>query len=76
MRKGFNAPQGSHRLFDLVRTKNDEYLPAFYKVMSNTLVCETLDIAKDLRFGKKLVFRYVTLDGKLIEMQGTMSGGG
>jgi len=44
--------------------------------MTNTLVCDNIEIAKDLRFNQKLINRYVTLDGKLVEANGLMSGGG
>ena len=44
--------------------------------MTNTLVCDNIELAKDLRFNQKLINRYVTLDGKLVEANGLMSGGG
>ncbi len=43
--------------------------------MRDTLVCETLDIGSIIAYGTPRR-RVVTLRGDLIEMSGTMSGGG
>eukprot|EP01022_Parablepharisma_sp_SALTPOND_P001113 TRINITY_DN1055_c0_g5_i1.p1 TRINITY_DN1055_c0_g5~~TRINITY_DN1055_c0_g5_i1.p1 ORF type:complete len:878 (+),score=153.99 TRINITY_DN1055_c0_g5_i1:5959-8592(+) len=63
------------RLIDLVRPRKEEYKAAFYSVLGNTLVVESLDNAMKLNYGKKR-FRVVTLKGDVIEISGTMSGGG
>lgn len=49
---------------------------AFFKIIQNTLVCDSIDIAKDIRFRQNKNFRIVTLDGKMVEQSGVMSGGG
>lgn len=49
---------------------------AFYKIIHNTLVCDNIEIAKDIRFKQNKYFRIVTLDGKMVENTGVMSGGG
>ena len=41
----------------------------------DTLVCQNLEIATKIGYGQRR-YRVVTLDGKMIEMSGTMSGGG
>ncbi|KAF2129927.1 condensin subunit Cut3 [Dothidotthia symphoricarpi CBS 119687] len=69
------TPEGVPRLFDLVKPKQDSLKPAFFHVLQNTLVAENLDQAERIAYGAKR-WRVVTLDGKLIDTAGTMSGGG
>jgi structural maintenance of chromosome 4 len=69
------TPENVPRLFDLVKPKSDKLKPAFFQVMTNTLVAENLDQAERIAYGAKR-WRVVTLDGKLIDTAGTMSGGG
>ncbi|KAF1946674.1 condensin subunit Cut3 [Clathrospora elynae] len=69
------TPENVPRLFDLVKPKHDKLRPAFYQVMTNTLVAEDLDQAERIAYGATR-WRVVTLDGKLIDTAGTMSGGG
>lgn len=69
------TPENVPRLFDLVKPKHDKLKPAFFQVMTNTLVAENLDQAERIAYGVKR-WRVVTLDGKLIDTAGTMSGGG
>lgn len=69
------TPENVPRLFDLVKPKHDKLRPAFFQVMTNTLVAEDLDQAERIAYGAKR-WRVVTLDGKLIDTAGTMSGGG
>ncbi|KAF1837975.1 condensin subunit Cut3 [Decorospora gaudefroyi] len=69
------TPENVPRLFDLVKPKHDKLKPAFFQVMTNTLVAENLDQAERIAYGAKR-WRVVTLDGKLIDTAGTMSGGG
>lgn len=77
IKSSFTAPQNSQRLFDLVRPKDDIYLPAFYYALNDTLVTKNLDLATKIAFGEKdRRFRVVTLEGQLIDISGTMSGGG
>ncbi|CAI2171751.1 15598_t:CDS:2 [Funneliformis geosporum] len=68
------TPENVPRLFDLVKPKDDKFIPAFYSVLQNTLVAENLQQAKRIAFGK-IRWRVVTLNGELIDKSGTMSGG-
>ncbi|KAK5133033.1 hypothetical protein LTR08_008238 [Meristemomyces frigidus] len=70
-----NTPENVPRLFDLVKSKHDRFLPAFYSVLQNTLVASDLEQANRIAYGAKR-WRVVTLDGQLIDKSGTMSGGG
>ncbi|KAK4694091.1 structural maintenance of chromosome 4, partial [Lecanoromycetidae sp. Uapishka_2] len=70
-----DTPEGVPRLFDLVKTKNQIFSPAFYSVLQNTLVAKDLDQANRIAYGARR-WRVVTLDGQLIDVSGTMSGGG
>ena len=69
------TPEGVPRLFDLVKTKNEAYRPAFFSVLQNTLVAKDLEQANRIAYGSRR-WRVVTLDGQLIDVSGTMSGGG
>lgn len=75
MKKPFEAPPGSERLFDLIKIKNSAFKIAFYFALRDTLVCNDIDTATDIAFGKTR-YRVVTLGGNLIDISGTMSGGG
>lgn len=35
----FKAPPNSQRLFDLLKIKNEKYIPIFYYALRDTLVC-------------------------------------
>ena len=69
------TPENAPRLFDLVKSKEDRYRPAFYSVLQNTLVAKDLEQANRIAYGAQR-WRVVTLDGQLIDKSGTMSGGG
>lgn len=69
------TPEDAPRLFDLVTTKDERFRPAFYSVMQNTIVANTLEQANRVAYGAKR-WRVVTLNGQLIDKSGTMSGGG
>ncbi|KAI1287354.1 Structural maintenance of chromosomes protein 4 [Halotydeus destructor] len=64
--------EGCPRLFDLVEINDDRLRPAFYHALRNTLVAKDLSQATRIK-GRH---RIVTLDGKLVEASGAMSGGG
>ncbi|KAI9320698.1 SMCs flexible hinge [Dichotomocladium elegans] len=70
-----NTPEDVPRLFDLIKPKDKKFLPAFYSVMQDTLVAENMQQANRIAYGHKR-WRVVTLDGKLIEKSGAMTGGG
>ncbi|KIV96343.1 hypothetical protein PV10_00224 [Exophiala mesophila] len=69
------TPENVPRLFDLIRPKDPRFAPAFYSVMQNTLVAKDLEQANRIAYGARR-WRVVTLDGQLIDVSGTMSGGG
>jgi structural maintenance of chromosome 4 len=63
------------RLFDLIRPQQAKFAPAFYSKIYNTLVAPDLKEAKQVAYGAKR-WKVVTLDGKVVDTSGTMSGGG
>lgn len=69
------TPENVPRLFDLIRPKENKFIPAFYSVLRDTLAASDLAQANRVAYGRQR-FRVVTLDGKLIDISGTMSGGG
>ena len=69
-------PENVPRLFDLVQVKDERVRTAFYFALRDTLVAENLEQARRIAFGGKERYRVVTLTGDVIEMVGTMSGGG
>ncbi|XP_026479399.1 structural maintenance of chromosomes protein 4-like [Ctenocephalides felis] len=71
----FESPENLPRLFDLIRVNDTRILPAFYYVTRNTLVASNLDQATRVAYGRNR-HRVVTVKGELIELAGTMSGGG
>ena len=70
-----DTPENAPRLFDLVKAKDEKYRPAFFSVLQNTLVADDLEQANRIAYGARR-WRVVTLDGQLIDVSGTMSGGG
>ncbi|XP_034939414.1 structural maintenance of chromosomes protein 4-like [Chelonus insularis] len=70
-----STPENVPRLFDLIRVEDERVLPAFYYGLRDTLVANDLDQATRIAYGSRR-YRVVTLKGELIEMSGTMSGGG
>ena len=75
LKRKFNAPENVSRLVDLIKVRNEDYLPAFYAELRNTLVADNLEQATRIAYGQQRN-RVVTLKGELIEVTGTMSGGG
>ena len=69
------TPENAARLFDLITPKAPEFAPAFYSVLSNTLVAADLQQANRVAYGAQR-WRVVTLDGQLIDKSGAMTGGG
>ncbi|KAK9479861.1 RecF/RecN/SMC [Lipomyces japonicus] len=69
------TPENAPRLFDLVKPKSEKFAQAFYSVLQDTLVAKDMAQANRIAYGKRR-WRVVTVDGKLIDMSGTMSGGG
>lgn len=70
-----STPENVPRLFDLIRVQDERVLPAFYYGLQDTLVAQDLDQASRIAYGRTR-YRVVTLKGELVELSGTMSGGG
>ncbi|KAG7663523.1 SMC4 [[Candida] subhashii] len=68
-------PAKVKRLFDLIQPTSAKFAPAFYSKVYNTLVAPDLTEAKKVAYGAKR-WKVVTLDGKVVDTSGTMSGGG
>jgi structural maintenance of chromosome 4 len=70
------TPENAPRLFDLITPANFAITPALFLAVQDTLVAPDLETATrwGYDFGKR--WRVVTVDGKVIEASGTMSGGG
>ncbi|XP_062329142.1 structural maintenance of chromosomes protein 4 isoform X1 [Osmerus eperlanus] len=71
-----SPPEGAARLFDMVRVQDESTRPAFYFALRDTLVARDLEEATRLAFQRDKRWRVVTLQGQIIEMAGTMTGGG
>lgn len=72
----FSPPQNSQRLFDLIRSNDDKFKPAFFFALKNTLVAQEINTATHIAYNLERRHRVVTLSGELIELSGTISGGG
>lgn len=48
---------------------------AMYYICSDTIICDDLDIARDLKWNKNVNSRLVTLEGAIINKAGLMTGG-
>ncbi len=70
------TPENVPRLVDLIKVNDEKLMTAFYYSLRNTLVAENLDQATRIAYGGQQRHRVVTLKGEIIEVQGTMSGGG
>ncbi|KAI3612793.1 nuclear condensin complex subunit smc4 [Moniliophthora roreri] len=70
------TPEGVPRLFDLIMPKEARFAPIFYQAVTNTLVANDIEQANRIAFGSAKRWRVVTLQGQLIDLSGTMSGGG
>ncbi|CAL1263831.1 unnamed protein product [Larinioides sclopetarius] len=75
-RQKISTPENVPRLFDLIRVKDTSLLPAFYFALGNTLVATDLEQATRIGLKGRERHRVVTLKGELIDLAGTMSGGG
>ncbi|GFR00649.1 structural maintenance of chromosomes protein 4 [Trichonephila clavata] len=76
VKEKISTPESVPRLFDLITTKDKNVLPAFYFALGNTLVANDLDQATRVGLKGSSRHRVVTLKGELIDLSGTMSGGG
>ncbi|XP_024910869.1 structural maintenance of chromosomes protein 4 isoform X2 [Cynoglossus semilaevis] len=71
-----NTPEDSPRLFDMVQVQDQNVRPAFYFALRDTLVAQDMEQATRMAFQRDRRWRVVTLKGQIIEMAGTMTGGG
>ena len=69
------TPENAPRLIDLIKPSKESFRKAFYHVVKDTLISEDLEQANRIAFGATR-WKVVTLDGKVIDKAGTMSGGG
>ena len=81
MKKGIHnhaveTPEDAPRLFDMITPSNYDVVPALFLAVKNTLIAPDLETASRWAYEYSKRWRVVTLDGKLIEIAGTMSGGG
>ena len=67
-------PSSIKRLFDLIQPSSSKFAPAFYSKVFNTLVAPN-ERGQKVAYGAKR-WKVVTLDGKVVDTSGTMSGGG
>ncbi|NWI74325.1 SMC4 protein, partial [Dryoscopus gambensis] len=70
------TPENAPRLFDLVKVEDAKVRLAFYFALRDTLVAKNLEEATRIAFQKEKRWRVVTLQGQIIEVSGTMTGGG
>lgn len=70
-----DTPENVPRLFDLIKPRDPKFAQAFYSATKDTLVAKDLTQANRIAYGAKR-WRVVTLDGQIIDLSGTMSGGG
>ncbi|CAH1709813.1 unnamed protein product [Chironomus riparius] len=74
-RKKKQYPQNVPRLVDLIKVEDERVLPAFYFSLFETLVARDMAQAREIAYGQTR-YRVVTMNGEVIEISGTMSGGG
>ncbi|NXD31260.1 SMC4 protein, partial [Spelaeornis formosus] len=70
------TPENVPRLFDLVKVEDPKVRLAFYFALRDTLVTKNLEDATRIAFQMEKRWRVVTLQGQIIEVSGTMTGGG
>ena len=69
------APKGSIHLALTLIGYDEEVQEAIEYVFGSTVVCESLEIARNVTFNKSLRLRSVTLDGDIFEPSGIIEGG-
>ncbi|KAL3941771.1 MAG: hypothetical protein SGBAC_003915 [Bacillariaceae sp.] len=74
--RAVETPENAPRLFELIVPSTFAVTPALYLAVGNSLVAPDLETASRWAYDYSKRWRVVTLDGKLIETAGTMSGGG
>ena len=72
----FTPPPHTVRLFDLIRITDSKFTPAVYFAVRDSLVAETLQVARQVGLSKRTQNRVVTRVGDVVEPSGQMTGGG
>lgn len=72
----FRCPENAVRLFDLIQPSQEKFKDAFFFALKNTLVCQEINSATHTAYNLERRHRVVTLQGELIELSGTIAGGG
>jgi structural maintenance of chromosome 4 len=75
-RNNAQLPEGVKRLYDLISPKAKMFEAAFAFAVGDTLVADNMELATRVAYDGPRRNRVVTLDGKLIDTSGAMSGGG
>mgnify|MGYP004706611953 CR=1 FL=1 len=70
-----NLSESAKPIIDVI-TYPSEFERVIQYVCGNSLVCDTIEIATSLRWGRNINVKLVTLDGALIHKSGLMTGGG
>lgn len=71
------VPEGARRMIDLVTPSDPSLQLVFYMAVRDTLVSKDLESAVAIAYqGGKAMWRVVSTDGNLIDISGSMSGGG
>jgi structural maintenance of chromosome 4 len=71
------VPEGAKRMIDLVTPSDPSLQLVFYMAVRDTLVSKDLESAVAIAYqGGKAMWRVVSTDGNLIDISGSMSGGG
>lgn len=70
-----NLNESTRPIIDVI-TYPSEFERAVQYVCGNSLLCDTIEIATSLRWGRNINTKIVTLDGALIHKSGLMTGGG
>ena len=60
----------------MIKPNDPKFYDAFYYGLKNTLVAPNIDAATQIAYHLDRRYRVVTLDGELIELSGTIAGGG
>jgi structural maintenance of chromosome 4 len=75
-RQKLETPENVPRLYDLVEPKAEHFRPAFYHALRDTLVVKDLAQATRVSTAGRQRYRSVTLKGEVVDVSGTLSGGG
>ena len=60
----------------MIQPSQEKFKDAFFFALKNTLVCQEINSATHTAYNLERRHRVVTLQGELIELSGTIAGGG